>query len=98
MAIEDAAILAALFGGVASWKRGAVERVFEVFDRRRKERTQKLVTTSREAGLLYDFELDGVGDDVERIRAFMAHRMQWIWDFEANESAKMGLEMLQKVL
>ncbi|TKA61886.1 hypothetical protein B0A49_11478 [Cryomyces minteri] len=77
MAIEDAYVLSSLLGEIS--KPEELESVFKAYDTSRRGRTQKLVNTSREAGQLYEFELPGVGDDVEKFRENIEHRMAWIW-------------------
>ncbi|KAF4556259.1 FAD-binding domain-containing protein 52 [Elsinoe fawcettii] len=78
MAIEDALIMSNLFEGVERTPQG-IREVFEVYDQVRRPRTQRVVKTSREAGLCYDFMLEGVGDDLEKVKEDLAHRWDWIW-------------------
>lgn len=87
MCIEDSYILANLISEVSGVD--GLERAFHAYDQVRRERTQKNVTTSQEAGLLYDFEL--YGDDLDKIEEAYLSRMGWIWniDLEAQlEEAK----------
>ena len=51
-----------------------------VFDDVRRARTQRVVTTSREAGLLYDMQLPGVEGDVAVLGEQLATRMDWVWN------------------
>ncbi len=76
MALEDAFILSRLMGEIQSAKE--IEAVFEGFDHVRRPRTQRLVTASKEAGEIYEFE--ALGDDVERITENLQQRYEWIWD------------------
>ncbi|KAH7378750.1 mannitol 1-phosphate dehydrogenase [Pyrenochaeta sp. MPI-SDFR-AT-0127] len=81
MCIEDSFILANLIkeaNGVDD-----VERAFRVFDQVRRERSQKNVTTSYEAGQLYDFELHG--DDLDKIEESFLSRMGWIWNVDLEQ-------------
>lgn len=57
MALEDAFILSRLMGEIQSAKE--MEAVFAAFDHVRQPRTQRLVTTSKEAGEIYEFEALG---------------------------------------
>ncbi len=84
MAIEDCLIIGALMQDVTTVD--DLERAFSTFDQVRMERTQKLVVTSKEAGMLYDFEL--FGDDLDKIEEDFQHRMGWIWDFDLEEHVK----------
>jgi len=58
-------------------------RAFRAFDHVRRERTQRLVSTSQETGMIYDFEL--LGDDLDKIQKAMQSRLHWIWDFDLGE-------------
>ncbi|KZM22605.1 Salicylate 1-monooxygenase [Ascochyta rabiei] len=81
MCIEDSYILANLINEVNDV--GDLERAFKAFDQVRRERTQKNVTTSKEAGMLYDFELHG--DDLDKIEESYLSRMQWIWEIDLED-------------
>jgi salicylate hydroxylase len=81
MCIEDSYILANLIkeaNGVNN-----LERAFKAFDQIRRERTQKNVVTSKEAGMLYEFEL--YGDDLDKIQESYLSRMGWIWDIDLED-------------
>jgi salicylate hydroxylase len=75
MAIEDSYILSSLLAEVDDSQH--LEAAFEAYDAIRRPRTQKLVTTSREAGQLYDLELEG--NDPNAVKANLLQRMDWIW-------------------
>ncbi len=83
MAIEDALVLAQLLGEVK--EKSQLEKAFKAYDAVRRERTQKLVTTSRDAGTLYEFQKPGVGDDVDKARADLDGRMRWVWDLDMQQ-------------
>lgn len=78
MAIEDALIMSSVMALVISAEE--IPRAFQVFDTIQRPRSQKVVTTSREAGLLYHMQLPNVGDDLELIKHQLGTRMKWIWD------------------
>ncbi|KAI1496349.1 mannitol 1-phosphate dehydrogenase [Biscogniauxia marginata] len=78
MCIEDCYILTNLIAEAKGVE--DIDKVFKAFDEVRRPRTQRLVTTSREAAMLYEFELEG--DDLEAIERNMTTRMKWIWDFD----------------
>ena len=90
MCIEDSYILANLIKDANNVD--DLERAFKAFDYTRRERTQKNVTTSMEAGQLYDMEL--YGDDLEKIEHSFLTRMQWIWQIDIEKQ----LEEAQKVM
>lgn len=84
MAIEDAYILSNLLVDVDRLEE--LEGAFQAYDAIRRPRTQKLVTTSRQAGMLYEFELEG--DDLVKLQRNLENRMGWIW----NEDLEQELE------
>ena len=88
MAIEDAFVLSNLLGSVDDARE--IETAFQAFDRIRRPRTQKLVTTSKEAGELWDLEAAGIGDDMEKFRADVQVRMDWIWDVDLEGQLREG--------
>ena len=97
MCIEDALILSNVLKDVDSVE--DLERAFAAYDEVRRPRTQKLVQTSREAGTLYDFELEG--DDLDKIEENFTSRMKWIWDHdleaEINRVRKIYLDSKSQV-
>ena len=90
MCIEDSYILASLIKDANN--ADELQRAFGAFDQVRRERTQKNVKTSYEAGRMYDFEL--FGDDLDKIEDSYMHRMRWIWDVDL----KAQLEQAQKIM
>lgn len=80
MAIEDALIMSSALA-LANDEED-IPRSFEVFDALQRPRSQKLVTTSRDGGLLYDMQLPGVGGDMEKIKDHLSRRMKWIWEVD----------------
>jgi salicylate hydroxylase len=92
MAIEDAYILCNLLGEVNDTK--DVEAAFKVYDTIRRPRSQKLVTASREAGQLYDLELEG--DDTERVRSNLLQRLDWVWKHDLTIDLEEAKKLLLK--
>jgi len=78
MAVEDAYVMSKILAGVKRAEDLPV--AFESFDYCRRARTQKLVTTSKDAGQLYDWELQGVKDNLDKQSQNLRCRMKWIWD------------------
>jgi len=66
MAVEDAYVVSELVGIATDPK--SLHNVFETYDKIRRQRTQKLVTSSREAGHLFEFEFEDVMDDIEKLK------------------------------
>lgn len=77
MCVEDCYILGELLGDATGVQ--DLEKVFHAYDEVRRPRSLKLVGTSREAGMLYDFE-GPEGDDLEAIERNLKQRMSWLWD------------------
>jgi salicylate hydroxylase len=88
MGIEDAYILGNLIGEAKSV--ADLDKVFKAYDEIRRPRTQKLVATTREAGRLWDFELEGHGDNLEAIERSMRSRMAWIWNVDLQADLEKG--------
>lgn len=82
MAIEDAAVLSKLLAHVRDPDPAILAKVFHAYDQLRRPRSQKLVTTSRDAGQLYDFQKNGVLDNPQKIKAEIDQRMRWIWEID----------------
>jgi salicylate hydroxylase len=80
MCIEDVYILSELLSQCQT--KDDLENAFHAYDAVRRPRSQKLVKTSREAGQLWDFEGEGVSDDLEAFEKNATTRMSWIWDHE----------------
>jgi salicylate hydroxylase len=68
-AIEDAAVLTALFRRVESTSQ--VAKALAAYDQVRRPRSQAVVTMARDFGRLYDFALEGVQDDPVKMKQFM---------------------------
>jgi salicylate hydroxylase len=83
MCVEDALILSTLLKEVEGVE--DFEKAFKAYDEVRRPRSQKNVATSREAGMLYDFEGEDIGDDLDKIEPVFKNRMKWIWDVDMNE-------------
>ena len=77
-AIEDALVLEVLLGRVRDAK--FIPNAFLAYDQVRKARSQRVVTTSREAGLMFAMKTKGVGDDLKKIKEKTETRMNWIWN------------------
>ncbi|KAH7355467.1 salicylate 1-hydroxylase-like protein [Pyrenochaeta sp. MPI-SDFR-AT-0127] len=83
MCIEDVYILSALISLCHS--KADLKKAFYAYDDVRRPRTQKLVKTSREAGMLWEFEDPDAGDDTDALKRNAVQRMNWIWDYEIIE-------------
>jgi salicylate hydroxylase len=93
MCMEDVLILSSLLREVEDVR--DIEKAFSVFDQVRRERTLKNVQTSKEAGMLYDFEL--LSDDLDIIEQDFTSRMNWIWDHDLQAEVEHAQRILKGV-
>jgi salicylate hydroxylase len=93
MCMEDSYIMANLIKEANDVE--DVQRAFRAFDQVRRDRTQKNVTTSKEAGLLYDFEL--YGDDLDKIEEAYQTRMHWIWNIDLEAQSREAKEIMKNI-
>ncbi|KAL3418985.1 mannitol 1-phosphate dehydrogenase [Phlyctema vagabunda] len=77
-AIEDAFILSRLLGDISCV--AEIEGAFKAYDAIRRPRSQKVVTTSRDACAIYQFRHEELGSDMENIKTRLETRYNWIWD------------------
>jgi salicylate hydroxylase len=77
MAVEDAFILSRLLISIESV--GELEIAFAAYDAVRRPRSQRLVTSSRKLGQVYNFEDRVIGDNMEAMRGYLEHAWDWIW-------------------
>ncbi|MCJ1403818.1 hypothetical protein MMC11_007041 [Xylographa trunciseda] len=77
-AIEDALVLETLLGKVQTTDQ--IPHAFAAYDQVRRPRSQRNVTTSREAGLLVGMKQEGVGSDLRKMKERLDVRMHWIWN------------------
>ncbi|KAH8585960.1 putative salicylate hydroxylase [Bisporella sp. PMI_857] len=86
-AMEDALILGRLLGDKKTQSASDIPAAFEAYDAVRRPRSQKVVTTSRAAGLTYAFQ-GAAGCNVESIREELLQRYQWIWEEDMEKQAE----------
>ena len=87
-AIEDAAVLTSLLGEISTSDSKMVANAFLAYDQVRRVRTQRVVSTSREAGKLISMSSEGVGGDVEAMRELLKSRVNWIWNRDLVEQGR----------
>ncbi|KAF9878658.1 mannitol 1-phosphate dehydrogenase [Colletotrichum karsti] len=90
MAIEDAYVMGNLLGLISGPEE--IESVFSVYNKMRKERSQRLVADSREQGQLYELELD---EDPEWIANSLSTRMDWVWKYDLTQELEKGRRLLE---
>ncbi|KAK4504340.1 hypothetical protein PRZ48_005256 [Zasmidium cellare] len=92
MAIEDAYVLSSLLANVNHASK--LEAAFNAFDAVRRQRGWDLVTTSAEAGTIWELEHPVIGDDFDKFRENATSRMDWIWGEDLEIEVKQGLQLL----
>jgi salicylate hydroxylase len=98
MAIEDAAVLSTLLGHVSTAQPRALRAVFKAYDEVRRPRSQKLVSTSRDAGLLYEFQKEGIFDDPSKLAEEIETRFRWIWDVDLDDDCRRAAGLIEAEL
>ena len=92
MGIEDVLILSELLSQCSA--KSDIEKSFHAFDEVRRPRSQKMVETSREAGMMWDFEGEGIGDDLEALKRKALDMLDWMWDYEILDDLARAKEMM----
>lgn len=94
MCIEDVYILSDLLAQCKT--KLELAKAVHAYDAVRRPRSQKLVKTSREAGMLWEFEGEGVGDDLEALEHNAVKRMDWIWDHDITRDLERARGMMSE--
>ena len=83
MAVEDALVLTKLLASIHD--RNELEAAFSAYDTVRRERSQRLVSSSRKVATVYDLEDPDIKDDMAKTAAYLRQAWDWIWheDVEA---------------
>ncbi|KAI1496215.1 hypothetical protein F5X99DRAFT_83780 [Biscogniauxia marginata] len=84
--LEDAAILCHLLALIQSPDQ--LEAAFQAYDAIRRPRAQKVVLTSHEAGMIYLWQDENIGDDMTRILENANQRLHWIWQHDLKTDIK----------
>jgi salicylate hydroxylase len=92
-AIEDAYVLSSVLGQIDSVD--DIEKAFKAYDAIRRPRSQKVVTTSRDAAAIYEFEDESLGTDLESIQRTLGERYKWIWDEDMVAQKDKALKLLR---
>lgn len=95
-AIEDALVLTTLLAKITNPSQ--IPNAFTAFDQTRRVRSQRIVKTAREAGALYGMQLEGFGNDIEKIRKNLNVRMHWIWHRNLVEQNREAVELFEESL
>ena len=93
MCIEDVYILSSVLAKCQN--NNDLKGAFEAYDAVRRPRSQKLVKTSQEAGMLWEFEGQDVGDDLAALQQNALKRMDWIWDHDIREDMAEAIVIME---
>lgn len=96
MGFEDAFVLSSLLGSMENSSQ--VTEVFRAYDAVMRPRTQKLITTSRAAGQLYEMVLPGVGEDIGKMKDILQDWHEWIWKVDLPGQVKEAKKLTREVL
>ena len=96
MALEDAYILSNVLGRVKEGRSEEIAAAFEGYNMLRKERTQKLVATSRKVAEIYEFQ--EVGDEAETVRTKLESWYQWIWEHDLEKDLQEAFGIMESKL
>ncbi|KAK7756774.1 hypothetical protein SLS62_001217 [Diatrype stigma] len=89
--LEDAAVLSHLLSLVRSPDQ--VESALRAYDAVRRPRAQKVVSTSYEAGMMYLWLDDEIGDDMNKIVENGNQRLHWIWQHDLKQDIREAEDM-----
>jgi salicylate hydroxylase len=92
-AIEDAFILSSLLGQVTS--AANITQAFKAYDVVRRPRSQHVVTTSKEAGCLYEMEDEEIGSDLDKAKENLLTRYDWIWTNDLKAQLKEAQDAME---
>lgn len=92
-ALEDALILGTLLEKDNVHSVSDIPAIFKVYSQVRKDRSQKVVATSRAIGETYAFQGPS-GSNVKAMREDLLQQFQWIWQ----ESMDAQVELARKLL
>ncbi|MGM1053888.1 MAG: salicylate 1-monooxygenase [Pseudomonadota bacterium] len=96
-ALEDAYVLASLLGDDAC-NRQNVQRVLAAFVAVRHERTCRVQRTSHEAGNVYEYAGEGIGDDEAKLIENLETRFDWLWNHDPLSDVQAARDRLDGVL
>ena len=93
--LEDTLIFSRLLAKATSLS--DLPHIFKVYDHFRRPRAQKVVRTSNEAGIIYDFCDPKIGADMEALEQNLKSRFDWIWKEDLEGTIEKAEQMLIEV-
>ena len=92
MALEDAYILSNVLGRVKEGLDDEIAAAFEAYNTTRKERSQRLVTTSHQVAEVYEFQR--AGDRAEDLKAALDNWYRWIWEHDLEKDLEEAFRIM----
>ncbi|MGJ7459315.1 salicylate 1-monooxygenase [Halomonas sp. RA08-2] len=83
-ALEDAQVLASLLNDEACDRQNA-QRALAAFEEVRHARTCRVQRTSHEAGNVYEYAGEGIGDDEAKLIENLETRFEWLWNHDPQD-------------
>lgn len=96
MAIEDAYILSGLLGEITRAKQ--LRCAFATFEQMRRERTLRLVWSSRKQVGIYNFQDPELGDDLVEIGTTLPTNSDWVYDYDIQVEMEEATDVLRREL
>lgn len=93
-AIEDAAVLTAIFEHVKS--RDQIEKALEAYDVVRRPRSQRIVDISYDFGRLYCFSIEEFSDDPVKMKQFFGRQAAFTNNFDLGKQNQDAVEHFLK--
>lgn len=96
MSIEDSLVLSTLLGRAQTVAHAVV--ALEVYDTVRRERTQKIVVSSRETGIIMTGKGSKTGLKLENLKEELPHRWDFIISFDNKKHCEDAIKLMESSL
>ncbi|KAL8705875.1 MAG: hypothetical protein Q9201_001023 [Fulgogasparrea decipioides] len=96
-AFEDALVMCSLLADEHVVLPEHIEDAFAAYDAIRRPRTLKVVKTSRENGEICMMRSESTGDDLDKIKATLDQRFDWIWHEDLDQQVQRARTKLREV-
>lgn len=98
-ALEDALVLKHLLTDPSTSPNAKqLPNVFYAYDQIRRPRTQRVVKTSREAGILFAMRMPGIETDTKKLSEELGRRMHWVWHRDLKAQNRAAAELFLESL
>nr|WHF58403.1 FAD-dependent oxidoreductase [Cladonia metacorallifera] len=97
-ALEDALVMCSLLADESVVLPGHVEHAFAAYDAIRRPRALKVVQTSRENGEICMMRGESTGEDLDKIKANLNERFNWIWHEDLDQQVESAIAKLHENL